>query len=166
MVVVVTRCSGHGGKEDNVVRRSRWGQVTAGGVDGVDGGCGPLGGREMSLVTRMAAGGVVGIEWWCWSGGGVIVVRWEWRWDDDGGSGVMMVVELWWAAMGTQPEERAARATSDKGDRVDPGLIYFFCIIFVVRQKIRQKSFPAVVGRKRWRWPAVRAAGKKVGERE
>ncbi|GKD59111.1 hypothetical protein Tco_1296620 [Tanacetum coccineum] len=39
-VVVVTRCSGHGGKEDKVVRRSRWGQVTAGGVDGVDGGSG------------------------------------------------------------------------------------------------------------------------------
>ncbi|GKF30368.1 hypothetical protein Tco_0100166, partial [Tanacetum coccineum] len=50
-VVVVTRCSGHGGKEDNVVRRSRWGQVTAGGVDGVDGGCGGV-----TRVTRMAAG--------------------------------------------------------------------------------------------------------------
>ncbi|GJS48036.1 hypothetical protein Tco_0598157 [Tanacetum coccineum] len=36
---------------------------------------------------------------WCCSG----------AWDGDGGSGVMMVVELWWVAVGRQPEEKAAR---------------------------------------------------------
>ncbi|GJW80231.1 kinesin-like protein KIN-5C [Tanacetum coccineum] len=39
-------------KEDKVVRRSRWGQVTAEGVDGVDGGCGGV-----TRVTRR--------RWWC-----------------------------------------------------------------------------------------------------
>ncbi|GJX79799.1 retrovirus-related pol polyprotein from transposon TNT 1-94 [Tanacetum coccineum] len=50
--VTLMTYNGHGGKEDEVVRRSRWGQVTAGGVDGVDGGCGG--------VTRVTRRG-----WWC-----------------------------------------------------------------------------------------------------
>ncbi|GKF48544.1 hypothetical protein Tco_0141795 [Tanacetum coccineum] len=65
-VVMVTRCSGHGGKEDKVVRRSRWGRVTTGGVDGVDGGSGG--------VTRVTRRG-----WWCGGrsgGGGGSVVVW------------------------------------------------------------------------------------------
>ncbi|GKG40773.1 hypothetical protein Tco_0469985, partial [Tanacetum coccineum] len=44
---------------------------------------------------------------WCGCGGGG-VRRWWW-WFGDGDSRVVMVVELWWAAMGRQPEERAAR---------------------------------------------------------
>ncbi|GJY28957.1 hypothetical protein Tco_0404724 [Tanacetum coccineum] len=39
----------------------------------------------------------------------------RWRcsgaWDGDGGSGVIMVVVLWWAAVGRQPKERAARGS-------------------------------------------------------
>ncbi|GJS86347.1 zinc finger, CCHC-type containing protein [Tanacetum coccineum] len=41
--------------------------------------------------------------------------------DGDGGSGVMMVVELWWAAMGRQPEERAARGGEVRPNDVSVG---------------------------------------------
>ncbi|GJY01178.1 hypothetical protein Tco_0359330 [Tanacetum coccineum] len=42
-------------------------------------------------------------------GGCGFTSRFSGAWDGDGGSGVMMVVELWWAAVGRQLEEVEAR---------------------------------------------------------
>ncbi|GKF16869.1 hypothetical protein Tco_0061787 [Tanacetum coccineum] len=57
------------------------------------------GGVRLAADGDGGDGGVVETMQWCCSG----------AWDGDGDSGVMMVVELWWAAVGRQPEERVAR---------------------------------------------------------
>ncbi|GJY39606.1 hypothetical protein Tco_0425970 [Tanacetum coccineum] len=71
------------------------------------------------MVRRLwgqRGGEVVGVGCWMvaaavWRGGDDDNERWRCSgaWDGDGGSGVIKVVVLWWAVVGRQPEERAAR---------------------------------------------------------
>ncbi|GKE91357.1 hypothetical protein Tco_1572452 [Tanacetum coccineum] len=68
----------------------------------------------MAVVMRRVEGGDDGVAaavvaYGGGGGSGMVTAGWSGAWDGDGGSGVMMVVELWWAAMGRQPEERATR---------------------------------------------------------
>ncbi|GKB76480.1 hypothetical protein Tco_0943375 [Tanacetum coccineum] len=96
-------------------------------------------------------------------GGGDMRLLPRGAWDGDGGSGVMMVVELWWAAVGRQLEERVA---SDKGDRIDR----FTRNIFGVGQKSPPENFSGdggvVVAGIRRLAGGGGAAGIILGERE
>ncbi|GJZ98796.1 hypothetical protein Tco_0671249 [Tanacetum coccineum] len=109
-------------------------------------------GMVMRVVVLMAAvggcGGVVGVG--SDDGGGVVV---GWRWWRQSGVVVtgemeaeMMVVARWRGAVDLA--EAAGRGDGGEGaaasgimDRVDPGLIYLFCIIFVVRRKSSPEKF-------------------------